>query len=212
MAESIEKNAKKKQGIKQILLWTTGLWLIGASIYGLIAYIQHNDDNIDYGKHYKLLKKGLGKNGYQIIKSGENRVQFRKKEWVGTYYVEFGTKKRLGENRQNLQCRISFYPKDRTKRPDRRKFIWETLSESPKLVGVINFIAKTITKDYISGLDIQEEIKKKFEEGNPKSVLIIHSKNGRYHFRIKPFLSKVACEFVMLPETLPGQQPYKKPF
>jgi hypothetical protein len=208
----MEENAKKKQGIKQILLWATGLWLICASIYGLIAYIQYNDDKIDYGKHYKLLKKGLEKNGYQIIKSGENRVQFRKKEWVGTYYVEFGTKKRLGEDRQNLQCKISFYPKDRTKRPDRWKFIWETLSESPKLVGVINFIAKAITKDHISGLEIQEEIKKKFVEGNSKSVLIIHSKNGRYHFRIKPFLSKVACEFVMLPKALPGRQPYRKPF
>ncbi len=185
---------KKTGDVRKILVWTIGLWLVCAVMYGLFVYIRSRSTH-DYEKYYTTIEKALAKNGYNILKSKENQVQFKKKEWTGTYYVDLRLNKRRQSNNHNLVCKISFYPKDRKKRPDRWEFVWESLSENPKLVGVINYIAKTLTKNQISGVDIQEEIEKKRKEGKPKSVLILQSNNRKYHFRLKPLLSKVVCEF-----------------
>ncbi len=209
MTASSQEKLKNKVTIKHVLLWSIGLWCVCAAIFGLIAYIQY-DGTPDFEKYQKILKKALEKNGYKIIKANENRIQFRKKEWNGSYYVELITNKRLSKPQRNLKCRISFYPKDRTKRSDRWQFVWEILSENPKLVGVINFIAKTMTKNRISGLEVQEEIKKKQAAGKPKSVLMLQSKDGNCYFRLKPFLSKVVCEFAVMPEPPPGEKPYQR--
>lgn len=192
------------------MLWATGLWLVLLIIYGAVAYFKSSDTPYDYTRFSGDLEKALKKNGYQVIKEKKNHIQFKKKEWAGTYYVDLDNNNRPPKRRQNIKCKISFYPRDRKKRSDRWQFIWDTLSNNPKLVGVINYIAKTFTKNQIRGINVQNGISKKLEQDKSKSPLILKSDNGKYFFRLKPFPSKVVCEFVAVREGLPGDGPFRR--
>lgn len=166
---------------------------VGASLYILSICVSPNP-GADYRDYHQMYTKVLAKNGYKIVEQAETSVQLKMKDFSGLYYVDLLLENARDSNQNRLKCRISFYPHGHVFREDKWAFTWETLTKNPKLVGVINYVAKTFTHNKISGIRIQDIIERHI--GSSEPILSMNSAEKRYSFRIKPKPSKIACEFV----------------